>query len=281
MCKKMILLVCFVLGVGVAGSVRADIAVPPDYTVSTAETHGTFQADDGGTLEVTSTGSLTVSGESTVNGGTLLINGGSVAVNARFNVGQGRGGTVTMNGGSLTITDDWKMMDGVGELSVCEVLGGTLTANNLEFSDPVVRDGKIVIGGGTMIVQSGYEQHNDSRDPQLWKDGGWLVPALSYVDVTITYEPAGGFTLTAIGGGPIASAPIPAYKATDVCPEGVVLSWTPWEDVGDVNGHDVYFGTDFNDVEDADTDTPGVYKGRQDSNTYPEVGSLTLELGTT
>jgi len=283
MCRNLTLLISVVLVLGLAGTVRADITVPPNYTVSTEETHGTFQVNTDGTLEVTSTGILTVSGESTVDGGTLLINDGNVAVNARFNVGQGLGGTVTINGGFFTITgDDWKMMDSSGGLSVCEVLGGTLTADNLEFSDPDARDGMIVIGGGTMIIQDGYDQGNISRDPQMWKDNGWLVPALGYVEVVITYEPADGFTLTAIGGGgPMALDPIPAYKATDVCPEGVVLSWTPLEAAGDVNGHDVYFGTDYNNVSDANTNTPDVYKGRQDSNSYPEVGSLTLELGTT
>jgi len=285
MCRNLTLLISVVLVLGLAGTVRADIEVPPNHTVDTAETHGTFQVNEGGTLEVTSTGILTVSGESTVDGGTLLINDGNVVVNARFNLGQGLGGTVTMNGGSFTITgDDWKMMDSSGGLSVCEVLGGTLTSDNLEFSDPDQRDGMIVIGGGTMIIQDGYDQGNLSRDPQMWKDNGWLVPALGYVEVVITYEPVDGFTLTALGGGgPMALDPIPAYKATDVCPEGVVLSWTPLEAAGDVNGHDVYFGTDYASVLNAQVgdDPNNVYKGRQDSNTYPESGSLSLELGTT
>ncbi|MHC4239997.1 MAG: hypothetical protein ACYSUC_09635, partial [Planctomycetota bacterium] len=44
-------------------------------------------------------------------------------------------------------------------------------------------------------------------------------------------------------------------------------------------GHDVYFGTDFNDVTDANVAEPcGVYCGRQDSNKYPEDGDPLLDL---
>ncbi|MHC4389081.1 MAG: hypothetical protein ACYSX1_10785, partial [Planctomycetota bacterium] len=282
MCRRLVSFVCFVLVMGVAGTVRADIIIPPPptYTVTAEETHVTIEVGTGGTLEVTSTGVLNVTGESSVDGGLLLINDGNVVVDARFNLGTGNGGTVTLNGGSFTITRDWKMMDSAGGLSVCEVLGGTLTADNLQFSLPGERDGLIVIGGGTMIVEGGLNPGNGERDPQEWLDNGWLIPAPGYPEVTITYEPAGGYTLTA-GAGPKALYPIPGYEANDVCPEGLVLGWTPYEGVGDVNGHDVYFGTDFASVENAQVgdDPNNVYKGRQDSNTYPEVGSLNLEFG--
>lgn len=56
-----------------------------------------------------------------------------------------------------------------------------------------------------------------------------------------------------------ASDPSPPDGAVCVDPN-VVLSWSPgccadW--------HDVYFGNNFDDVDNADTTTPGVYKGRQ------------------
>ncbi|MHC4346395.1 MAG: LamG domain-containing protein, partial [Planctomycetota bacterium] len=64
-------------------------------------------------------------------------------------------------------------------------------------------------------------------------------------------------------------------------PDGLVLSWAPGKKAGTTNGHDVYFGTAYTDVEDAITTTPVIYKGRQDSNEYPEVGSLAVDLGVT
>jgi len=43
----------------------------------------------------------------------------------------------------------------------------------------------------------------------------------------------------------------------------VVLQWSPGEKT---TSHDVYFGTDFNEVNDADIDNPSVYMGNQDAN---------------
>ena len=73
----------------------------------------------------------------------------------------------------------------------------------------------------------------------------------------------------------VASNPSPANEATDV-PRDTVLSWT----VGIyADKHDVYFGTGFNDVNDATTtvDPAGVYMGRQSETTYLDR----LEFGQT
>jgi len=80
-------------------------------------------------------------------------------------------------------------------------------------------------------------------------------------------------------GTPIASQPSPANKATDV-PLDVVLSWAPVEDI---DQHDVYFGTDFDDVNDATpaADPQNVYQGRQTLNQYPVSGLLDLDFGQT
>jgi len=61
----------------------------------------------------------------------------------------------------------------------------------------------------------------------------------------------------------LAFDPSPANEATDVQRE-VVLSWTPGESA---NTHDVYFGTNFDDVNDATT-ASNVYKNRQDMATF-------------
>ena len=60
--------------------------------------------------------------------------------------------------------------------------------------------------------------------------------------------------------------PSPENEATDVLRE-TVLSWMPGEFA---DQHDVFFGTNFNDVNEATTivDPAGVYKGRQSESTY-------------
>ncbi|UCG60148.1 MAG: hypothetical protein JSU70_11610, partial [Phycisphaerales bacterium] len=56
-----------------------------------------------------------------------------------------------------------------------------------------------------------------------------------------------------------ASGPNPANRATGVT-QSPTLSWNPGEKAIQ---HDVYFGTDYDVVADADTTTTGVYRGRQ------------------
>jgi len=69
-----------------------------------------------------------------------------------------------------------------------------------------------------------------------------------------------------------AKNPNPADQAIDV-PRDVVLSWTPGESA---DTHDVYFGTNFDDVNNASgTNTPGVEVSQgQDANMYDPVGLL-------
>ncbi|MHC4676829.1 MAG: LamG-like jellyroll fold domain-containing protein, partial [Planctomycetota bacterium] len=64
--------------------------------------------------------------------------------------------------------------------------------------------------------------------------------------------------------------PRPIDEAKGV-PKDVVLSWEPGLWAADVNGHDVYFGNDFNDVYNRDM---SVYKSRQDANSYEPPGGL-------
>ncbi len=77
----------------------------------------------------------------------------------------------------------------------------------------------------------------------------------------------------------IALNPNPVDEAANVIRD-VVLSWTPG-----VNAymHDVYFGTNFDDVNDATTtvDPNNVYQGRQVPNRFPISGTSNLEFGQT
>ncbi len=67
------------------------------------------------------------------------------------------------------------------------------------------------------------------------------------------------------------SGPVPGHEAEEVA-SNVVLRWSPG---GHAISHDVYFGTDFNDVNDGVT---GTFKGNQPDTRYPAVGTLNLEL---
>jgi len=96
--------------------------------------------------------------------------------------------------------------------------------------------------------------------------------ALSVADIQELY---------AFTGAPrtLASNPFPPDKQTDVLRD-VVLSWSPG---GFADKHDVYLGTNFDDVKDATAtvDPRGVYMNRQDTNIYPFGGTIRLDFGRT
>ncbi|GAH57888.1 unnamed protein product, partial [marine sediment metagenome] len=59
-----------------------------------------------------------------------------------------------------------------------------------------------------------------------------------------------------------AREPEPAGGAVDLPTSGITLRWMPGMYVADnVNSHEVYFGTDKTAVEDANTNTAGIYRG--------------------
>ncbi|MCK4292949.1 MAG: hypothetical protein KAY65_07115, partial [Planctomycetes bacterium] len=68
--------------------------------------------------------------------------------------------------------------------------------------------------------------------------------------------------------------PSPADGATEAeRPAALTLSWMPGRKAAE---HDVYLGTNFDDVNDANTlDLTGIYRGRQDATTY-NAGALEL-----
>jgi hypothetical protein len=77
----------------------------------------------------------------------------------------------------------------------------------------------------------------------------------------------------------LASKPLPAAGAIDV-PRDLILSWTAGEFA---DKHDIYLGTDSNDVDQATptVDPMGVYLGRVNTNVFPDAGTRRLEFGQT
>jgi len=110
---------------------------------------------------------------------------------------------------------------------------------------------------------------NGYNTPDIIPMGAWA----QYVHFAlITNYGAGSYSgiseVQFFGPTPTAGVEYPADEATDVLrDEDVVLSWTPGMYA---DKHDVYFGTGFNDVNDATTtvDPAGVYMGRQSETLY-------------
>jgi hypothetical protein len=111
-------------------------------------------------------------------------------------------------------------------------------------------------------------------DDWLWSGHPGGSPGDISCDGVVKLDDFAGLGALWLQGYRFAYNPSPADLAEDVDPN-VVLSWTPalaaaW--------HDVYFGTDFNDVSDANKSSPEYKSSRpHEANTYDPCG---LELGT-
>jgi hypothetical protein len=113
-----------------------------------------------------------------------------------------------------------------------------------------------------------------------WEGGRYFNGMMDDIRIYNEAVPEDEFKLMMLDVGEtsgLAFGSSPLDKETDVYREAI-LSWTPGKFA---DRHDVYFGTDFNDVNDASAafDPAGVYQGRQDPNYYPADGTLNVEFG--
>jgi hypothetical protein len=194
------------------------------------------------------------------------------------------GGELNMSGGSIYITDNLDL----GGLRGSDAITVNMTDGLIQVVGPFLapanadRDGAVTINlhGGTIdcgaFTHAGVSYSMDIREGTMRIAGD--VRAAIEADIAAEYITGydgegtvhvaldGGVTVvTASAPDPnIASNPRPEDNGTVFGTE-VTLSWSPgisavW--------HDVYLGTDFNDVNDAGDPNVLPGRGRQDSNSY-------------
>jgi len=137
-------------------------------------------------------------------------------------------------------------------------INGVEKAANTDASGPTNSNSE------SLRIGSGYELY-----PTAWFDGRIddariYKKALSAEEIRQIYEQ---------GAGGEAFCPNPPDEATNVDPN-TLLTWMPG--YGALS-HDVYLGTDYNDVNDANTADPNIYRGNYDVNSFDACG---LELET-
>ena len=215
-----------------------------------------------------------------VEGGALnLASYDSVAgLTPDLEVGNYGTGTFQMTGGYVRIADQVKLSQGSASqttgVSHLNLYGGTLDANGLRNpSEGIFGKPKIDITEGTLILRGDHRAIVKEYLKRGWLvayDGQGLVRTVQTADPNQTAVTAIKFAAEQ------ASNPVPADQATVSKP--VILSWKPGSKSVK---HDVYFGTNFNDVNSASrTSDPNhvlVSKG-QDPNTCAPAG---VELGKT
>jgi hypothetical protein len=124
----------------------------------------------------------------------------------------------------------------------------------------VATSGSISAGTAYYGCIGAHYKKDDERDPRRFFNG--LIDDVRIYDRVLS-ESEVHYIFTFKPG--MASVANPADGQTEV-DRDVVLSWLPAETAV---LHDVYFGADFNDVNDADpADTTGIYRGRQDTAFY-------------
>jgi len=288
MCKKLIYLVSFVLVLGLTLTSTASAELVAWWKLD--ETSGTIASDSSGngydgTLNGNPTwaagqlgGALQFDGSGDyVNCGLIDIDTavtGGMTVSAWINKASGgdmkfcsnrQGDNAAGGGFTCTIYNDRMEMDITNATARNlnrDEDGPTVPANTWvhvawvyddvantfnEYHDGVLADSStenVSVGVSTQEFWIGTDA------PGLGRYVNGLIDDLRIYDSALTEQEILGVMA---GRGPQAeraAEPIPEDEATDV-PRDVSLSWTPGEFAAPTNGHKVYFGQSFNDVNDA------------------------------
>jgi hypothetical protein len=205
--------------------------------------------------------------------GELIMTGGTVNVGSMFRCSDYGNALLRITGGSINVAGTFYIVrrgnsGGSNTAGRVQLDGGTITVEDFQMDpDNSGRPATMDIAGGTLII-SGDKTGRINQ----YIINGWIT----------AYGGGGELNVELVGGDTVVTAsltgrawnPSPRDGAVDV-PVDTKLNWSPG-----IYGvqHDVYFGTNFNDVNAAsDPDVlPG--QGRQDPNTYDPGG---LDLDTT
>jgi len=195
MYKRLSLLtfVIIMLVLAVGTSVAETLIVPQGttHTVTSKEVYDSFEV--AGTLIVEKGGELTAGlgtdkPRSTIDGpeAKVIVNGGTINLNSRINVGYTNNATLIMNGGLFRIGDansiddcgDIKLPDSSGGIQRIILNGGLLWAHRCQLKYSVTDDTKIIVAGGEMrLDMMGDSGTEESYDPNDWLSAGRLIPA--------------------------------------------------------------------------------------------------------
>jgi len=230
-------LVSFVLVLGLAGNVLADIQFPDttgDHLWSTPENWATGALptlNDGYVRLFTIPGPTIMAGESyVVNGihlgnnndsqvGALTVRGGTLEVLGALNCGYKGTGTVNMIDGTLMIPDNTlKIARDPGAIGHINLDGGTISVNSFIMREKEGAVGTMNVAGGMLAVNG-----DEIELIQGYIDNGWITSYEGHGTLNLDYDVTnpGQTTLTAVHN----LNPNPANPDI-VKPGEVELSWT-------------------------------------------------------
>jgi len=258
-------------------------------TADTGQLRIGYTATYQGELTITGGATLNVNGELRIgrkssNGsgqaiGILHISGATTTINVTERIEHGRHGdaTINMSGGYLHCDAELRLAYREDAFSKVYLSGGTIdlggnpgiTVGNDEVPGFALID---ISGSGTLTLAG-----NQVSTIETYISDGIITAYGGEGAVLVSYDGQTDITTVETIGGPDASEPNPADEQADV-PRDAVLSWKTGTGA---DKHDVYFGDNFDDVNQATTtvDPGGVYQGRIDPNIYTVAERL--EFGET
>ncbi len=247
-------------------------------TASTGQLRIGYTADYQGELTVTGGAALNINGELRIGrksndgsgqaAGTLNVSGETTTINVTERIEHGRHGhaIINMSGGYLHCDAELRLAYRFDATSTVYLSGGTIDLGGnpgiTAYENDGVPDTALIDISGGMLTLAG----NQVSDIEAFISEGIIIGFGGEGTVSVTFDGATNTTMIVGVGGPSTSEPDPADEQTDV-PRDVVLGWKPG--TGAVT-QDVYFGTSFEDVNNATTtvDAGSVYQGRLDTNIY-------------
>lgn len=233
----------------------------------TAE-HVYLPRNNPGRGHMTMTGGTVTTGQSFTLGlhngeyGELNISGGTINVGTMFRCPDSGQAVLNMTGGTINVSGTFFVVrrgsSGGSTSGHVQLDGGTITADDFEMdAQNIGRPATMDITGGTLVI------NGDKVDKiKNYIANGWITAFGSGGD-GVNVGLSGSNTVVSAG---LSWNPSPKDGATDVSVDAV-LSWSPGLHAV---RHNVYFGTGFDDVNNATAtiDPAGVYKGSQSTNTY-------------
>lgn len=223
----------------------------------------------GGSLNVGNTGSAMLVGVSSGSQGYLTVSGGTSNIAGDMSIGQlsGSYGDMEMTGGQFTVAGALYLPSaGSGVLSLA---GGTLNCGSLSMTAA----GSLDICGGTLILGGDARSTIDA-----YVANGWITAYGGNVRANIEYDyniinPGKTTVYATIQDLGKAWNPSPAIDRKAAT--NVTLSWT----AGDwALRHNVYLGTTFTEVDNADTGSPVCKSVEQQGTTYNPGGLSTSKM---
>gem|GEM_PF-2958062 len=211
--------------------------------------------------------------------GTLNMHGGYMHYGDE-SVSVGTNGVINLYGGTIYVeSGDLDIADG-GQIRFQDEDAQLIVAGDVDVADGMIAHFDEETGEARGVVESEFIEDYNPNDwyPAVWDPN------------EIPYATEGQFANVARDVTIFSAAELDLDQPWDPAPTGTLvgntifepltLSWNPGDTAKTVEGQDVYFGSDADEVAEATVETDGIYKGRQSETEY-DVAAGTMELDET